>query len=65
VDPRDGMWNGTDRTSCLPLTEVAGTAMRVIVKCDTLPGGPWEKEHAPELTYRITNGKIEWLTSPP
>jgi hypothetical protein len=63
VDPRDGMWDGTDRNSCLPLTEVAGAAMRVIVKCNTLAGGPWEKEHAPDLTYRITEGKIESVSS--
>jgi hypothetical protein len=64
VDPRDGMWDGTDRNSCLPNAEIEGTTMRVTVKCDTLAGGPWAKERNAELKYRITAGKIEWLSSP-
>jgi hypothetical protein len=64
VDPRDGMWEGTDRKTCLPLAEVEGAAIRVTVKCDTLAGGPWAKERNQELAYRINAGKIEWVSSP-
>lgn len=64
MDPRDGMWDGTDRNSCQPLAEVEGSVIRVTVKCDALAGGPWPQERHVERKYRIAGGKIERLSSP-
>jgi hypothetical protein len=63
VDPHDRMWDGTDRSSCRPSVEAAGTVMRVTVTCNTLAGGPTVKTRDVELKFQITAGKIEWLSS--
>lgn len=64
VDPRDGMWEGTAKDTCLPQAFAEPPHVRVSVQCDTLAGGPWPKERHSELKYRVSAGKIEWVSKP-
>jgi hypothetical protein len=59
LDPRDGMWDGTDRNSCFAQAEKVDTSVRVTVDCENLAGGPWPKERHEEFLFKVSDGKID------
>ncbi|MBN1206110.1 MAG: hypothetical protein JXB05_14425, partial [Myxococcaceae bacterium] len=64
VDPRDGIWEGTERDTCLAQTEVQGASLRVTVECERAGGVPGPRVRREEFEYRISAGKIEWVSKP-
>lgn len=62
VDPRDGIWAGSDRNSCSAVPEAEGSSVRITVECDNLAGGGGPSKRHEEFIYRIKAGQIEWVS---
>ncbi len=64
VDPRAGIWEGTDRNSCMTEATAEGSSVRVTVDCDNLAGGPWPQKRHEEFVYKVQAGKIQKVSKP-
>jgi hypothetical protein len=64
VDPRAGIWEGTDRNSCLAQADAEGSSVRVTVDCENLAGGPGPQKRHEEFVYKVQAGKIEKVSKP-
>lgn len=64
VDPRAGIWEATDRKSCVTEVTVESPALRVTVECERPGGVPGPPKRHEEFVYKIQAGKIVEAANP-